>query len=140
MAALTAALIAAAVSACGGDDAPTTTAALDDDSATIGVSDQEAGDTFVVERVEVPSPGGYVAVYAAANDAPGPLLGASELLSAGEHDDVEVALDGAPESGTTVFVMIHEEADGNSQLSFPGSDEPVAGPDGAVLTVQATLE
>ena len=36
--------------------------------------------------------------------------------------------------------MIHEEADGDSTLSFPGSDEPVAGPDGAVLTVEATLE
>ncbi|HHC07714.1 MAG TPA: hypothetical protein ENK55_03245, partial [Actinobacteria bacterium] len=61
--------------------------------AAVEADDQEGdGTAIVVARVELPAPG-FIAVHADADGAPGPVIGHSDLLPAGESTDVVVTLD-----------------------------------------------
>ena len=82
---------------------------------------------------------GYVAIYRSTNDAPGHLLGASDLLTTGWHDAVRVILTEPLADSTPVFVILHGEHSGNLSLDYPGPDRPLeAG--GSVIAEIVTVD
>lgn len=63
-----------------------------------------------------------------------PVIGSSEYLTAGEHENVTIRLDGSevPAVGDTVYAMLHTD-DGDGTYTFPMSDPPVTNAAGIVM-------
>ncbi len=90
--------------------------------ASIAAIDQSGdGSTVTVSSVTLPT-GGFVVIHADNEGSPGPILGWSDLLPAGESSDVVVTLNTAISAETTVFPMAHVDANGNSEYEFMPPD------------------
>jgi len=102
------------------------------------------GTTIVVKTVNLPS-SGFIAVHADADGSPGPVIGHSDLLPAGENTDVTVTLDEALTASGVVWPMVHIDMDGDGEYTFVPPDNAVDVPgiteDGnvAVIPVQINL-
>jgi hypothetical protein len=102
------------------------------------------GTTVVVTAVNLPS-AGFIAVHADAEGSPGPVIGHSDLLPAGENADVTVTLDEALTASGVVWPMVHIDMDGDGEYTFmpPANavDVPGITEDGnvAVIPVQINL-
>lgn len=104
-----------------------------DDVASMDISDQTGdGTTVMIDSVTLPD-GGFVAIHADDNGAPGAVIGVSELLPPGTSEDVEVTLDMPLTADGTIFPMAHVDGDGNGTYEFPGPDGPATDADGAVV-------
>lgn len=90
--------------------------------ASIVASDQSGdGATVTVDAVELPTEG-FVVIHAEADGAPGPILGWSDLLPAGESADVVVTLNESIGASANVFPMAHVDANGNGEYEFMPPD------------------
>ncbi len=151
--------------ACGSDDdsadttaasgaADTTTAATDapDDTitepvtgpATISASDQSGdGTTVSVASVSLPTDG-FVVVHADGGGSPGPILGWSDLLPAGDNTDVVVELQEPLTESAIVYPMAHVDANGNGEYEFMPPDVTIDVPattaDGAVAVLRINYD
>lgn len=151
--------------ACGSDDdsadttaasgaADTTTAATDapDDTitepvtgpATISASDQSGdGTTVSVASVSLPTDG-FVVVHADGGGSPGPILGWSDLLPAGDNTDVVVELQEPLTVSAIVYPMAHVDANGNGEYEFMPPDVTIDVPattaDGAVAVLRINYD
>ncbi|WP_226042426.1 PGF-CTERM sorting domain-containing protein [Natrinema sp. DC36] len=117
-------------------------------SASAQVSD---GTTMTVDRVDL-SEGGFVTVHDASlfeGDVFGSVVGTSEYLEAGAHENVEIALDERLTASQTVVPMAHQDTNDNNKYDFPASEGDEDGPytangeavvDTAKLTVPATVD
>ena len=147
--------------ACGGDDddaAPTATDApvvIDTPAATdapadapttgpasIAAPDQSGdGASVVVDSVALPTDG-FVVIHADADGGPGPILGWSDLLPAGESTDVTVVLNTPIAETATVHPMAHVDANSNGEYEFMPPDVTIDVPattaDGAVAMLPIT--
>lgn len=149
-------LVAAAslvAAACGGDDdssGDTTVAATSAEVATtpssISAGEQASdGSTIVVASINLPS-AGFIAVHGDADGAPGPVIGNSELLPAGDSTDVVITLDTPLTTSGTVYPMVHIDIDGDGVYEFAPPDETTdspgstAGGDVAVIGVLINVE
>ena len=142
----------------GADDGPYTTdsgivtdSAAVTVSATVAMDDQQSGGaTVVVDRVDM-SDGGFVAIHdatlldGATFDS---VVGHSEYLSAGVHEDVVVTLDERLTSGQTLIAMPHYDSDGDENYTFVESDGAADGPyatdagavlDSSEVTIEASI-
>ena len=109
--------------------------------ASISASDQSGnGTTVTVDTVELPTDG-FVVIHADADGAPGPILGWSDLLPAGESTNVVVTLNESVGASATVFPMAHVDANGNGEYEFMPPDVTIDVPavtaagDVAVLSI-----
>ncbi len=85
----------------------------------------------LVNQVELPVGGGFVAVYSDGGGVPGGRLGASDKLAAGAAGGIEVMAEG----NGAVWVMVHRDVDGDGVLTFPGVDAVLTDPiSGAIRT------
>jgi len=119
----------------------------------VAFADQEGdGESVTVESVYVPE-GGYVAVHNDSlleGDAVGSVVGVSEHLDAGVHENVSVTLyegvegatfadDAAAADNTTLVAMPHQETTGDETYDFVSSEGEDDGPyvvdDAAVVAV-----
>lgn len=131
--------VPAATEAPAATDPPAATDAADvvTGPATISADDQSGDGTSVVASVTLPTPG-FIVVHADA-DGPGPILGSSELLPAGENVDVVIALTTAIDASATVWPMAHVDANGNGEYEFAPPDVTIDVPavtaDGAVAVL-----
>jgi len=130
----------------GEEDGPyTTDDGLVMDDGTVAVSASVAfepqssdGTTVVVDRVDL-SEGGFVTVHDAsllAGEVTGSVIGTSEYLEPGVHEDVEVTLDEPLRSSQTAYAMPHRDTNGNDEYDFVSSDGEADGPftqDGNIL-------
>jgi hypothetical protein len=83
---------------------------------------------------------GYIAIHADAGGAPGPVLGASDLLDAGEVKNVRVKLKTPIDKSADVWPMIHIEDNGNTTYDFPNGDAPATvGGQVVMVKVRVTL-
>jgi predicted lipoprotein with Yx(FWY)xxD motif len=128
---------ALAITACGGDDddaapldtdAPATTDAPEavdaptTGPASIAVLDQVGDGTSVtIDSVTLPTDG-FIVVHADADGSPGPILGWSDLLPAGESIDVTVDLNEPITATAVVHPMGHVDANGNGEYEFMPPD------------------
>ncbi|MFC4989376.1 CHRD domain-containing protein [Saliphagus infecundisoli] len=86
--------------------------------------DQESeGDSVVVQSVYLPQ-AGFVVIHGEDGD----VLGVSEYLTAGPHEDLEISLDPALETDATLVAMLHEETNDNEAFDFVETDGAEDGP------------
>jgi hypothetical protein len=113
-------------------------------AATVSVtfSDQEAEDAgtlVVVDSVSLPR-GGFIAIHQGAST--GPILGATRYLSAGSHTDIQIRLEEAITTTTTLVAMVHKDTDADKTFDFVASAAEEDGPyvvDGKPVTDAATV-
>jgi hypothetical protein len=102
------------------------------ENATVTFENQTTdGTTVTVQSVTVPE-GGFVAVHDATlleGDAVGSVVGVSEYLEPGTHEDVTVALAEPLDDNATLIAMPHLDTDGDEVYSFVLSNGSVDGPD-----------
>ena len=127
-------------------------------SADVTFDDQTSdGTTVVVDSVTM-SEGGFVTIHDSSlfdGDALGSVVGVSDYLGPGTHDDVEVTLfdvpgatfddGGLPPGEQTLVAMPHFDTDGDETYDFVATsgddDGPYVGDDGAVVDpAQVTVE
>ena len=143
----------------GSDDTPYTDegdivmeAANVTESAAVSMSVQESdGKTVTVNRVET-ADGGFVAIHDTRlfeGEVTGSVIGASEYLEPGVHEDVEVMLDEPVRSSRTLISMPHRDTNDNQVYDFVTSGGAEDGPyvfdggavvDTAKITVNAYVE
>ena len=152
-------VLAMVVSACdGASDATTTTAAAEATttapaetegpatapSALTADAQESDGTTIVVATVTLPS-AGFIAIHGDADGAPGPVVGHSELLPAGDSADVTVTLDEPLTESGTLHPMVHIDINDNGVYEFFPPDETIDAPgttdagDVAVIAVEMTV-
>jgi Cu/Zn superoxide dismutase len=151
-------VVALTAAACSGtsDDTTTTTAATETSTTAAGGepatgpsaltadAQDSDGSTIVVATVSLPSPG-FIAVHGDADGSPGPVVGHSDLLPAGESTDVTVTLDEPLTASGTLWPMVHIDANGNGEYEFFPPDETIdvpgvtEGGDVAVISVEITV-
>ncbi|MFA9426293.1 hypothetical protein [Natronorubrum sp. A-ect3] len=104
--------------------------------ATITFADQDRdGDSVVVDSVDL-SEGGFVAIYGGDAVAdPAGVLGSSDYLEPGAHDDVEIDLETPIEDDQPLVAVVHHETTGDETFQYAESDgaddEPYVTPTGA---------
>ncbi|AEH37028.1 DUF7282 domain-containing protein [Halopiger xanaduensis] len=116
-------------------------------TASIEFPDQESdGASVVVDSVEL-SEGGFVAIYegVAVDTDPDAVVGTSAYLEAGEHEDLEIALDEQLNESQALVAVVHHDTNDDGSFDYVDSDgaedEPYVtaggGPvlDGAFVTV-----
>lgn len=152
------AVLALLAAACGDDDTSaesTTTSTSADQTndetpplmpASISADDQSSdGTTVTVATITLPAPG-FIAIHSGAAGKPGPVIGHSDLLPAGESSDVVVTLDEPLTGDAAVFPMAHVDVDENGNYDFMPpditTDSPAATDAGevAVVRLQVTVE
>jgi len=106
------------------------------DTATVSISDQESdGSEVVVDSAQL-SEGGFIAVHA--GNASGDVVGNSEYLEAGSHEDVTITLDEPMDEDFTAVAMPHLDTNGNEAYDFPDADGPYTS-NGTAVTDSANV-
>jgi len=125
-------------------------AAQNDKAAVTLDAKTSGGTTLVVDEATLPN-GGFVAIHdSTINDGAvlKSVVGASDYLSAGSHEDVEVRLSEPLTEDAELVAMPHEDTDGNQVYSFVADNGQTDGPytasgapviDSAQITVSATV-
>lgn len=114
--------------------APTSTPAATEDKETLIVGSHTPAKTAVIDSVTLKK-SGFVAIFENKNDQPGEILGVSQLLTAGKHENVTIALSRKTVSGETLFAKLYSDnGDGNFEL--PGPDEAVKDDKGNEIAAQ----
>ncbi|WP_396613301.1 PGF-CTERM sorting domain-containing protein [Haloferax sp. S1W] len=122
----------------GENDGPYTAdggAVIDSGNATVSASVSYSpkasnGMTVTVDRVEL-SEGGFVVIHDPALSGGAvfdSVIGASEYLSAGVHEDVTVTLDEPMRSSQVLTPMAHKDTDGDEMYTFDESEGEADGP------------
>jgi len=106
------------------------------DTATVSISDQESdGSEVVVDSAQL-SEGGFIAIHA--GNASGDVVGNSEYLEAGSHEDVTITLDEPMDEDFTAVAMPHLDTNGNEAYDFPDADGPYTS-NGTAVTDSANV-
>jgi len=106
------------------------------DTATVSISDQESdGSEVTVDSAQL-SDGGFIAVHA--GNASGDVIGNSDYLEAGSHDDITITLDEPVDEDFTAVAMPHQDTNGNEAYDFPGDDGPYTS-NGTAVTDSANV-
>jgi PGF-CTERM protein len=117
-------------------------------SASVDMDAQSSdGRTVTVDRVDL-SEGGFVTVHDSslfAGAVEGSILGTSDYLEAGVHEDVQVTLDTPANESQVLVPMAHRDTNGNEAYDFPEADGPYTADGGAVVdtapvSVSASVE
>ncbi|MFV1990837.1 MAG: hypothetical protein ACC652_08885, partial [Acidimicrobiales bacterium] len=113
------------------------------DGASVSAAAQVSVGTTLVASAELSEPG-FIVVHSDVDGAPGPVIGHSELLPAGESTDVVIELDEFLLESTTVWPMAHVDANDNGEYDFAPPDEVTDAPaltaDGDVAVVPVEVE
>ncbi|MGB9952925.1 DUF7282 domain-containing protein [Haloarcula marismortui] len=105
-------------------------------TATVSISDQESdGSEVVVDSAQL-SEGGFIAIHA--GNASGDVVGNSEYLEAGSHEDITITLDEPMDEDFTAVAMPHLDTNGNEAYDFPGADGPYTA-NGSAVTDSANV-
>jgi len=153
------AVLAMVVAACdGASEATTTTAPAAEATTTaaeaegpptgpsaLSADPQDSdGSTIVVASVTLPAPG-FIAIHGDSDGSPGPVVGHSDLLPAGDSTEVTVTLDEPLTESGTLWPMVHIDFNDNGEYEFFPPDETIDVPgvddagDVAVIPVEMTV-
>jgi flagellar protein FlaJ len=87
--------------------------------ASLTFNEQFSGESVQIESVSL-SNGGYVVLHLHAAD--GPVVGRTEYLPAGTHENVQVAVDRELPDEATVVAVPHLDTNGNEAFDYEGGD------------------
>ncbi len=108
--------------------------------ASVNISDQESdGETVTVDSASL-SDGGFVVIHDGTlldGEVAGSVIGNSDYLDSGSHEDIEVSVD-AQEEDFTAIAMPHLDTNGNEEYDFPDADGPYT-EDGSAVTDSANV-
>lgn len=99
-----------------------------------------SGKTIQIPDVVLKDTKGYVAIHSDANGAPGPVIGVSDLLSAGETQDVHVKLTKRMTKSADVWPMIHVEDNNDGKYDFPPNDKPAPLASGGIVVIKVNVK
>lgn len=102
----------------------------------VNVESQKPGTEVIVGTVILENPG-YVVIHEDANEAPGSVIGNSNLLAT-RNDDVVVELERQSKAGETLYAMLHTD-DGDGIYEFPGDDVPLKDEAGKIILAKFTI-
>jgi PGF-CTERM protein len=119
------------------------------EAATVSFGNQTSdGSSVTVDSVYLPE-GGFVVMHDSTlvteGDAIGSVVGVSDYLGAGEHEDVSVSLSEGIDESQELIAMPHRDTNGNEEYEFgesEGSDDGPYTADGGAVTDagQVTVE
>ena len=153
------AVLAMVVAACDGASDETTTTVAEAEATTTAAeaegpptgpsaltadAQESDGTTIVVASVTLPAPG-FIAIHGDAEGSPGPVVGHSDLLPAGDSTDVTVTLDEPLAESGTLWPMVHIDFNDNGEYEFFPPDETIDIPgvddagEVAVIPVEMTV-
>ncbi|MDS0475085.1 hypothetical protein [Natrinema sp. 1APR25-10V2] len=99
--------------------------------ATVTFDNQTTeGETVVVAETTLPNPG-FVTIHDSSlleGDAIGSVIGVSDSLEAGTHEDITVTLDEPLEEDETLIAMPHQDTNDNQQYDFVETEGEEDGP------------
>lgn len=93
-------------------------------TASISFTDQESeGESVVVDNVDL-SEGGFVAVYdgVATDVDPDAVIGVSDYLESGDHEDLEIELDEPLEESQPLVAVVHHNTTDDQTFQYVESD------------------
>jgi len=99
-------------------------------NAQITIQDQDAGSSVSVASVTMHE-GGFVTIHDGSlleGEVLGSVIGVSEPLSPGTHEDVDVPLDEQPDGEASLIAMPHYDTNGNDAYDFVDSEGTDDGP------------
>ncbi|MHC3378209.1 DUF7282 domain-containing protein [Haloarcula sp. H-GB5] len=105
-------------------------------TATVSISEQESTGSEVVVGSAQLSEGGFIAIHA--GNASGDVVGNSEYLGAGSHEDVTITLDEPMDEDFTAVAMPHRDTNSNEAYDFPDADGPYTS-NGTAVTDSANV-
>lgn len=95
------------------------------------VEDYSAGKTVNVSVIKLSSPG-FAVVHEDDEGKPGDVIGVSDLLSEGEHNDVAISLDRVVESGESIHIVLHAD-NGDGEFNS-ANDKAVLNDEGGMVS------
>ncbi len=111
-------------------------------SADVSMSTQQSdGTQVVIDSVDL-AEGGFVAVHDASlfgGNVAGSVVGSSEYLEAGQHENVVITFDRPVNESTLLVAMAHKDTNGNEAYEFPDADGPYTANGGAVVSPAKAL-
>jgi len=111
------------------------------ETATVSISDQESdGSEVVVDSAQL-SDGGFIVIHDGSlleGEVAGSVVGNSEYLEAGSHEDVTITLDEPMDENFTAIAMPHLDTNGNEAYDFPDADGPYT-ENGSAVTASANV-
>ena len=110
-------------------------------TATVSISDQESdGSEVVVDSAQL-SDGGFIVIHDSSlleGEVAGSVVGNSEYLDAGSHEDITITLDEPMDENFTAIAMPHLDTNGNEAYDFPDADGPYTA-NGSAVTASANV-
>jgi len=110
-------------------------------TATVSISDQESvGSEVTVDSAQL-SDGGFIVIHDGSlleGDVEGSVIGSSEYLEAGSHEDITVTLDEPMDENFTAIAMPHQDTNDNEAYDFPDADGPYT-QNGSAVTDSANV-
>lgn len=105
---------------------------------SVTVSTQAPGRSVTVDSATLTA-NGFIAIHEDKAGKPGPVIGNSDLLTAGTHAATTVKLTRSAKKGETLYAMLHTDVNGNGVYEFPGPDVPTTDATGAVVSPAFTI-
>src|SRR3954451_17512176 len=105
----------------------------------IAADQTSSGKTLKVPEADLKDTKGYVAIHADANGAPGPVLGVSDLLPAGQNKNIRIKFNKQLTTSQDVWPMVHVEDNNDGKYDFPPNDVP-AKFNGQVVVIKVHLD
>lgn len=90
---------------------------------SISASANSEDDQVLADRVLLQEPG-YIVIHLDDDGRPGAVIGNSQLLSEGEHENITIDIVSDLREGETIYVMLHFD-DGDEVYEFPDGDGPI---------------
>lgn len=103
----------------------------------VSAPDQAGGVEVFIEDITLKNPG-YVVIHREVDGTPGPIIGSSDLLPAGETKNLIVSLNESVKEGDVLFAMLHSD-NGDGTFEFPGPDAPVLDTNGNIVMQKFTI-
>lgn len=108
------------------------------DSSVTAEDQQVIDNTITVSNVNLQE-AGWLVIHADADGSPGAVIGVSDPLTAGSHDDVVITLDETAEVnvGDMLWIMMHSDTGVVGEYEFDGAnglDLPVTDGEGPIMT------
>lgn len=105
----------------------------------LDVEDQPAGATVAID-LAVLTEKGFVVIHESTKDAkPGKVIGHTDLLDAGQNEELQIDLDMKVKAGTKLFAMLHGDSNNDGEYTTLDEDKPLKDAKGDVVMIQFTM-